>query len=58
MTYSDQLFDIADNTGCIPWQTAMKVAKVHSLLDEFLTEYNCMIGENVDVGELLVWMGY
>lgn len=58
MTFSDILFNCSDDNGTIRWSTACQAAKEHSLWDDFRTEYAGLVGQRIDAGEFLVWLGY
>lgn len=58
MTFADIILNAADDNGTIRWSTACQAAKEHSLWDDFRTEYSSMVGQRVDAGEFLVWLGY
>jgi hypothetical protein len=48
----------ADDCGTISWFEAVRFANSHGILEDLFNEYQRMIGERVDAGELLVWAGY
>lgn len=63
--FSAELFAIADKNSTIPYTMAEWVASLHNVLQEFHEDYGpterwVYEGEplGVDVGELLVWLGY
>lgn len=63
--FSSELFAMADDKGTIPYTMAEWVAIMHDLIHEFHEDYGTADrwvyeGEplGVDVGELLVWLGY
>ena len=49
-----------DKKGCVSYAVAMGVSRQHGLASEFVSDYGLSddwsIG--VDVGELLIWLGY
>jgi len=60
MTFSENVLDQADANGQISFTFAHAIADLHCLTREFLQEYAAFaaVGERVDAGELLVWLGY
>jgi hypothetical protein len=67
MTMAEMLYSLADAAETIPYREAAKVASLHGLLTDFRVDYggshNWVCPETnepigVDVGELLVWLGY
>lgn len=58
MTETEFMFSLADENETVSWFQAVNFARAHSILDGFLTDYASMVGQRVDVGELLVWAGY
>ena len=60
MTLTDQMFQIADQNGCVSYAVCEAISRQHYILGDFFKEYGMQddwsIG--VDVGEFLVWMGY
>jgi hypothetical protein len=53
------LFNASDENDTISWHLALQVAKDHSCWDDFRTDYGTTAKfGRVDVGELLVWLGY
>jgi hypothetical protein len=67
MTMAEMLYSFADAAGTIPYREAAKVASLHGLLADFRADYGgshswvCPETKQpigVDVGELLVWLGY
>ena len=53
------LFNASDSNDTISWGLACQVAKDHSCWDDFRTDYGTTAKfGRVDVGELLVWLGY
>ena len=63
--FADELFAVADKNSTIPYTMAEWVASLHNVLQEFREDYGTADrwvyeGEplGVDVGELLVWLGY
>lgn len=58
-TFSEMLWNCADDNGCIHWVAARRVAIDHGLWDDFRTDYGTTdkFGP-VDAGEFLVWLGY
>jgi hypothetical protein len=60
MTFSENILDQADANGTISFTFAHAIADLHSVTREFLVEYAAFaaVGDRVDAGELLVWLGY
>ena len=53
------LFNASDENDTISWYLALQVAKDHSCFNDFRTYYGTTAKfGRVDVGELLVWLGY
>jgi hypothetical protein len=53
------LFNASDENDTISWHLALQVAKDHSCFNDFRTYYGTTTKfGRVDVGELLVWLGY
>ena len=53
------LFNASDKNDTISWHLALQVAKDHSCFNDFRTDYGTTAKfGRVDVGELLVWLGY
>lgn len=66
-TYSESFWAQADDNGTVPYSVALQFVREHSMEDQFLGDYgpehawqDPETGKpiGVDVGELLVWMGY
>ena len=64
-SFAAELFAVADDRGTIPYAMAEWVVSLHNVLQEFREDYGTADrwvdeGEplGVDVGELLVWLGY
>jgi hypothetical protein len=58
-TFADQLLAEADpRDGCVPFSMAAYAAGLHAVGEAFRHEYRNMLGERVDAGEFLVWLGY
>jgi hypothetical protein len=58
-TFPKILFNAADSNDTISWGLACQVAKDHSCFNDFRTDYGTTAKfGRVDVGELLVWLGY
>jgi hypothetical protein len=60
MTFSENILDQADANGQISFTFAHAIADLHCLTADFLQEYAAFaaVGERIDAGELLVWLGY
>jgi hypothetical protein len=61
MTFSENILDQADANGQISWSFAWALANLHAVSTaDFLGEYAAFaaVGDRVDAGELLVWLGY
>ena len=58
--FADILRNCADDNGQIRWSTAVQAAKEHGrTVDDFRTEYGVTAAfGGVDVGEVLIWLGY
>ena len=50
----DTILRMADDNGCITWFQAVRFANSHGILEDLFKDYEVMIGEPVDAGELLV----
>ena len=60
MTFTENILDQADENGQISFTFAHAIADLHSVTRDFLIEYAAFaaVGERIDAGELLNWMGY
>ena len=60
MTFSENVLDQADANGQISFTFAHALADLHCLTAVFLQEYApfAAVGERIDAGEFLVWLGY
>jgi hypothetical protein len=59
-TLREQLLECMDQNGCVSYAVAMGVSRQHGLASEFISEYGFSTdwSVGVDLGELLVWLGY
>ena len=59
-TLREQLLECMDEKGCVSYAVAMGLARQHGLASEFVSDYGFSIDWSigVDLGELLVWLGY
>ena len=59
-TLREQLLECMDEKGCVSYAVAMGLARQHGLASEFASDYGFSIDWSigVDLGELLVWLGY
>ena len=57
-TFVRMVLEHADDNGQITWREASLLACAHRVWSDFAAEYGCMIGEGIDAGELLAWLGY
>ena len=58
-TFPQLIQNAADENDTISWHLAYEVAKDHCCLNDFRTVYGITSKfGRVDVGELLVWLGY
>jgi hypothetical protein len=58
-TFPQILQNAADENDTISWHLACQVAKDHCAWNDFRSEYGTTAKfGRVDVGELLVWLGY
>ena len=60
MTFAANVLNQADANGQISFTFAHAIADLHCLTAEFLQEYAAFaaVGDRVDAGEFLVWLGY
>jgi hypothetical protein len=60
MTITENVLNCADENGQISWSFAHSLADLHSVTAAFLQEYAAFaaVGDRVDAGEYLVWLGY
>jgi hypothetical protein len=60
MTFSENILALSDANGTISWTFAHAIADLHCLTADFLEEYAAFaaVGDRVDAGEYLVWLGY
>jgi hypothetical protein len=60
MTFTENVLDQADVNGQISFTFAHAIADLHSVTRDFLQEYAAFaaVGDRVDAGEFLVWLGY
>jgi hypothetical protein len=60
MTFSENVLNCADENGQISWTFAHAIADLHSVTAAFLVEYAAFaaVGDRIDAGEYLVWLGY
>jgi len=60
MTFSENVLDQSDANGTISWTFAHAIADLHSVTRDFLVEYAAFaaVGDRIDAGEYLVWLGY
>ena len=60
MTFTANVLNQSDANGTISWSFAYCLADAHCLTADFLQEYAefAAVGDRVDAGEFLVWMGY
>ena len=60
MTFSENILALSDANGTISWTFAHAIADLHCLTADFLQEYAAFaaVGDRVDAGEYLVWLGY
>ena len=60
MTFAASVLNQSDANGQISWTFAHAIADLHGLTADFLQEYaaHAAVGDRVDAGEFLVWMGY
>jgi hypothetical protein len=60
MTFSENVLALSDANGTISWTFAHAIADLHCLTADFLQEYAAFaaVGDRVDAGEYLVWLGY
>jgi hypothetical protein len=58
-TFPQLIQNAADANDTISWHLAYEVAKDHRCLNDFRSDYGTTAKfGRVDVGELLVWLGY
>ena len=59
-TITDNILNCADENGQISWSFAHALADLHCLTADFLVEYAAFaaVGDRIDAGEYLVWLGY
>ena len=59
-TLREQLLECMDENGSVSYAVAMGLARQHGLGSEFVSDYGFSIDWSigVDLGELLVWLGY
>jgi hypothetical protein len=60
MTFAQNVLNQSDACGTISWTFACALADLHCLGADFQLEYaaHAAVGDRVDAGEFLVWMGY
>jgi hypothetical protein len=60
MTFTASVLNQSDANGQISFSFAYAIADLHCETREFLQEYAAFaaVGERVDAGEFLVWLGY
>jgi hypothetical protein len=60
MTFTNSILDLTDANGQISWTFAHALADLHCLTADFLVEYAAFaaVGDRIDAGEFLVWLGY
>lgn len=56
--YSSLLRSADSHDGTVSWYQAVRFAERHDWFPEFLQEYDELVGERIDAGELLSWAGY
>ena len=59
-TLREALLECMDQNGCVSYAVATGVARQHGLTSEFVSDYGFSTDWSVgiDLGELLVWLGY
>ena len=59
-TLREQLLECMDENGCVSYAVATAVSRQHGLASEFVSDYGFSTdwAVGVDLGELLVWLGY
>ncbi len=59
-TLREGLIECMDENGCVSYAVAITVAYHHGLASEFISDYGFSTdwSVGVDLGELLVWLGY
>jgi hypothetical protein len=60
MTFTANVLNQSDANGQISFTFAHALADLHCLTAEFLQEYAAFaaVGDRIDAGEFLVWLGY
>jgi hypothetical protein len=60
MTFTENVLALTDENGQISFTFAHAIAKMHSVTRDFLVEYAAFaaVGDRIDAGEFLVWLGY
>lgn len=60
MTTTESILSCANENGQISFTFAHALADLHCLTADFLQEYAAFaaVGDRIDAGEFLVWLGY